>query len=412
MRVLVATTAGPGHFAPLVPFARACTDAGHEVRVAAPASFADTVMRTGLGHAPLADAPLEDLQAAMARIPELTMHEANNLVIREIFGRLDAEAALPGLRDLVGRWRPDVLLREPAEVASAVVAQEAGIPYVEVNIGLDDFADELVALLDEPMRALGCSRGNAVLREAPRWTLLPASFDRDATVTSGPPTRFRDPLLESGTADPTGFPDWWAGREEPLVYITFGSVAARLGLFPRFYAAVLEALAGTPVRVLMTLGEAGDPAALGTLPDNVHVERWFPQQQLMPHVAAVVGHGGFGTTISALAAGVPQVVVPLFSADQFANATQVAAVRAGVALAEDGVADRIAGSMMPAGPQVLDRLPDAVLRAVHDDEIRAAAGAVAGEIAALPHAAASVPLLEALASGGAPSGGSGPASPG
>lgn len=402
MRVLVATTAGAGHFAPLAPFARACAAAGHDVLVAAPASFADTVERSGLSHAALADAPREELRAVMARIPEQTMHEANNLVIREIFGRLDAEATLPGLRDLVGRWRPDVLLREPAEVASAVVALETRLPYVEVNIGLDDFADELVVLLDEPMRALGCSRGSGAMREAPRWTLLPASFDRAATVTAGPPARFRDPGHGADGSSRPGLPDWWDGPDDPLVYVTFGSVAAGLGLFPAFYAAVLEALGGTPVRVLMTLGEAGDPEALGTLPDNVHVERWFPQDRRMPHVAAVVGHGGFGTTMSALAAGVPQVVVPLFSADQFANADRVAAVRAGMALAEDGVAARLAGSMMPAGPQVLDRLPDAVLRAVHDDEIRAGAGAVAGEIAALPDVAASVPLLEALASGGGP----------
>ena len=45
----------------------------------------------------------------------------------------------------------------------------------------------------------------------------------------------------------------------------------------------------------------------------------------MPHAAAVVGHGGFGTTMMALAAGVPQVVVPLFAFDQTINAERVAA---------------------------------------------------------------------------------------
>ena len=107
----------------------------------------------------------------------------------------------------------------------------------------------------------------------------------------------------------------------------------------------------------MTLGEAGAPEALGTLPDNVHVERWWPQDQVMPHAQAIVGHGGFGTTMAALVAGVPQVVLPLFSADQFENAAQVAAVRAGVALQVEDAADRLAGSMLPAGPDVLDRLP-------------------------------------------------------
>jgi len=45
MRVLVSTTANDGHFGPLQPFARACTAAGHEVRVAAPASYGGALAR-------------------------------------------------------------------------------------------------------------------------------------------------------------------------------------------------------------------------------------------------------------------------------------------------------------------------------------------------------------------------------
>jgi glycosyltransferase len=392
MRVLVATTAGAGHFAPLVPFARAAAEAGHEVRVAAPASFADAVGRTGLTHTPFDDASTEEMGAVFARIPGLTMREANDVVIRDVFGGLDAQAALPGVRALVDGWRPDVILREPAELASYVVAMQQRIPYVEVNIGLDSFGDLLVDLLDERLRALGCPSGADGIREAPRWTLLPESFDVGATVTASAPLRFREGPGKTAATDP--LPGWWAGSEDPLVYVTFGSVAAGLGLFPRFYAGVLESLGELGARVLMTLGEAGAPEELGTLPDNVHVERWWPQAQVMPHARAIVGHGGFGTTMAALVAGVPQVVVPLFSADQFANAAQVAAVRAGVALQVPDVADRLAGSMLPAGPDVLDRLPDAVLAAMHDPGLQGGARAVAAEIAGLPEVAEAVTVLE------------------
>jgi hypothetical protein len=47
-----------------------------------------------------------------------------------------------------------------------------------------------------------------------------------------------------------------------------------------------------------------------------------------------VGHGGFGTTMAALAHGVPMVVVPLFAIDQHYNAAAVARAGAGVALGE------------------------------------------------------------------------------
>jgi glycosyltransferase len=400
MRVLVATTAGAGHFAPLAPFARACVRAGHEVRVAAPASFAGTVAQAGLDHTPLGEPPPEALGAVFGRIPALTMRAANDLVVREVFGGLDAQAALPAMREVAGSWRPDVVLREPAELASYAVAAELEIPHLEVNIGLDSFADTLVGLFEEPLQALGSSHGTAGLRAAPRWTLLPRSFDVAATVTASGPARFRDASGTPGGAGEAGdrepLPAWWGDRDDPLVYVTFGSVAAGLGLFPRFYADVLESLRDLDVRVLMTLGEAGDPELLGALPDNVHVERWWPQARVMPHADAVIGHGGFGTTMLALVAGAPQVVVPLFSADQFENAARVDAVRAGVALMEDDVADRVAGTMVPAGPAVLDRLPAAVLAALHDADLSRGAQDVAAEIAALPDVGEAVPVLEAM----------------
>jgi UDP:flavonoid glycosyltransferase YjiC (YdhE family) len=120
------------------------------------------------------------------------------------------------------------------------------------------------------------------------------------------------------------------------------------------------------------------------LPRNVHVERWWPQGDVLPHTTVLVGHGGFGTTQAALAAAVPQVVLPLFSFDQFANAEQVAAVGVGVALIEGTTAERRAGDLVPRGPQVTDRLASAVRNVLAEPAYSAAARAVAAEIEALP----------------------------
>src|SRR6187399_460901 len=80
VRVLCATTANDGHFGPLLPFARALADAGHEVRVAAPASYAGMVARAGFVHEPFADAPRELIGPVMGRLPTLAFEEADNLV--------------------------------------------------------------------------------------------------------------------------------------------------------------------------------------------------------------------------------------------------------------------------------------------------------------------------------------------
>ncbi|MEA2971613.1 MAG: hypothetical protein QOG82_71 [Actinomycetota bacterium] len=380
MRVLVSTTAGAGHLGPIVPFARALVDAGHEVVAAAPASFAASIEKAGFTHAPFADAPPEELAAVFARLPGLSNHDANAVVASEVFGRIDARAALPGLHALVDGWRPDLVLRDAAEFASFVVADIEGIPHATVAVSLDSFDDLFFAGLEVPLADLGARGGVAGLRSAPRLSLLPPAFDGATALASGATKRYRDDTAPAASG--ASLPDWWPGSSDPLVYVTFGSVTAALGLFPMLYQGVVAAVADLPVRVLLTLGEAGDPEALGALPANVHVERWWPQADVMPHAAAMVGHGGFGTTLAGLTAGVPQVVVPLF-ADQPYNAERVEAVNAGVAL--------------PGGPAAIGGLAAALRQVLDGDWYRAGAQRVAEQIARLPPASAAVPMLEETA---------------
>lgn len=377
MRVLVATTAGAGHFGPVVPFANACRSAGHDVLVTAPASFAPSVERAGFVHRPFADSPQEEWRAVFATLDGLSNREANAVVVGEVFGRIDTRAALPGVEAVVRDWRPDLVLRETTELASYIVAAAAGIPHVQVAVGLASFEDFL-SVLEEPLTELGAAPGLPGLRSDPRLSLVPPSFEDPAVPGPAGTRRFRDDVSSSGDA----LPDWWPGSSDPLVYVTFGSVAAGLGLFPSLYRDVMAALADQPVRVLLTTGDAGEPADLGPAPANVHVERWWAQQAVMPHAAAMVGHGGFGTTLLALASGVPMVVVPLF-ADQPDNAGRVEAVGAGVAL--------------EGGSAAVGELGAALRRVLDDDSYRTAAGRMAEEIAGLPPAADAVPLLEEAA---------------
>jgi len=223
------------------------------------------------------------------------------------------------------------------------------------------------------------------LHQMPCFTMVPPTLDgRDA----GPPGvlwRFREP------ADPSlaeRLPTPWGDPDAPLVYASFGSVTSTIPTFAPIYASLLEALADAPVRVLLTIGEGGDPAALTPFPANAHVDRWWPQAAVMPHTAAVIGHGGFGTTMLALAGGVPQVVVPLFAADQFVNGARIAAVGAGICL--DGLLDAV-----PAVSGALHRVLD-------EPSYRDVSERLAAEIAGLPDVSAAIPLLESLAAANNP----------
>jgi MGT family glycosyltransferase len=137
------------------------------------------------------------------------------------------------------------------------------------------------------------------------------------------------------------------------------------------------------VRVLLTVGTEVDPADLGAVPANAHVEAWVPQGAVMAHAAAMVGHGGSGSTLAAMAAGMPLALVPLF-ADQPDNAERIAALGAGLHL--DGTT----------------RLAEAVTTLLEDPSYRTAARGVAQDIAALPPVGAAVSLLADIAEEGLP----------
>jgi UDP:flavonoid glycosyltransferase YjiC (YdhE family) len=195
-------------------------------------------------------------------------------------------------------------------------------------------------------------------------------------------------------------PDWWPGNDDPLVYVTFGSVTAdpHLPYFPALYRAALDALASLPARVLVTIGNGSDPGRLGPVPRNCHVERWIPQDAVVAHAAAIVCHGGYGSTLGALAHGVPLVVVPLFSIDQWANADAVARMGAGVALTGERRTRRVLD--LP-GPATLAELAPAVSRVLADSAYRSAAALVADAVRALPPVDATVDLLAAVGRGDA-----------
>jgi UDP:flavonoid glycosyltransferase YjiC (YdhE family) len=89
-----------------------------------------------------------------------------------------------------------------------------------------------------------------------------------------------------------GVPPWLtATRTRPRVYLTLGTVS--FGAVEVLSRAVAE-IAALDVDVLVTVGPEGEPAALGELPDNVHVERFVAQSAVLPLVDLIVHHGGTG----------------------------------------------------------------------------------------------------------------------
>jgi UDP:flavonoid glycosyltransferase YjiC (YdhE family) len=383
VRVLFTTIRNAGHFLPLVPFVAACRERGHHVAVAAPVDLAEAAAATGATFLPFGHPGDAGLRPIWARLPGLSNDEANRVVIGEIFAGACAGAALPALSEAVVAFRPDVIVRESQEYAAVLAAEEHGVPHVRVSITLQDVERAGTGVAARALEALRAERGlrsdpdGERLASAPALSLFPASLEVPDT-TRGSVRRFRAPSTRAAP-----LPDWWPGRRDPLVYITLGTVAGTMGGSHAIYRTAIQAAGSLPVRALVTTGADLPEDVLGELPPNVHVERFVPQRDVLPEASVVLCHGGSGTVVGTLAAGLPLLVTPLF-ADQPHNAESVARAGAGLALAGTEAS-------VPNVRRALERL-------LAEEGFRRAARSIAGEIAALPETSEAAVHLESLAS--------------
>lgn len=95
------------------------------------------------------------------------------------------------------------------------------------------------------------------------------------------------------------------------IYIGFGSMVG--GSFSYALNTVLESLEKTGQRAVLAAGWGG--LSKVDLPDNVYKAEFIPHNWLFKRVAAVIHHGGAGTTGTGLIAGIPSIIIP-FGGDQ------------------------------------------------------------------------------------------------
>jgi UDP:flavonoid glycosyltransferase YjiC (YdhE family) len=372
MRVLLSSTDGPGHFAPLRPFIDALVTRGDDVLIVVPPRLEATVSAMGQPFVVSAEPPAEELGALREHFSTVSGHEAAMLGNRELFGRLWTAALLPTAERACREWRPELVLHEAAEYASAIAAERCGVAHAQVAISL---AEVESGSLELATSALAEHDEQIVkrLRASPYLTRFPASLDPSPYLAT---ERFRD----APEAPRTSLADRWEGSDAPLVYVTFGSVTGGLPNAAAVYRTALDAVAGLHARVLLTVGRDVDINTLGRVPENTHVEAWVPQADVLADATLVVAHGGSGTTFGTLAAGVPLVIVPLF-ADQLVNAARTAGAGAAVAVEPDRYVERGMGTL---GPQHAPRLRAAIETILADRSYARAATRIADEMTALP----------------------------
>jgi UDP:flavonoid glycosyltransferase YjiC (YdhE family) len=117
---------------------------------------------------------------------------------------------------------------------------------------------------------------------------------------------------------------------------------------------LVEVLAQTPHRYVVSKGPLHSDYELA---DNMVGSEFLPQTSLMPHVDAVITHGGNNTVTEALHFGKPMVLLPLFW-DQYDNAQRMDELGYGVRLATYTFTDDDMRAALDAvlGPELQARL--------------------------------------------------------
>jgi UDP:flavonoid glycosyltransferase YjiC (YdhE family) len=375
MRVLAACSlGGSGHLQPLLPLLDAARRNGHDALVVGPPALTDMVAATGFPFVGGGEPPESVIAPIRERLPIVEPQEAAVLANREIFAALATDAMVPAMRELVTSWQPELILRDPCEYASAIVAHESSVPVAQVAIGLAAVEWSSIAIaapaLEARLRGLP-----AMLRGSRYVSRFPASLD---------PSQFSDTRRydHDTAAAAAPLPEWWEDSDLPLVYVSFGTVLGHMTIAEAVYRTALEAVGELEARVLVTVGRRFDPESLGMTPPNVHVTTWVDQDEVVREAAAVVCHGGSGTTFGALRAGVPVVVVPLF-ADQGANAAKIAESSSGIVVDLHHRRDR---GRAPLDLEDAPAIAAAIRSLLTDHSYRQHAHRIAEEMAGAPSA--------------------------
>lgn len=374
-----------GHVNPTVAVGEELSRRGHEVAWAGYPGTLRPLLPARFGLYPVVDAEMEALLAG-SRQRWLALHgpAALKFLWEEFIVPL-GHSMLPGVSAAVAAFRPDVVVDDQQALAGALAARQSGICWATSATTSAELTRPLAATpkvegwVDEQMASFQLEHGvrNPVdLRFSDRLVIAFTTADLLGTSDTVPAHwALVGPAL-APRADEPDFP-WHALDGRRRVLISLGTLNGAAGR--RFYDAVLDATAGLgaelQVIVVAPAGMIDDP------PPHLLVRERVPQLALLPHVAAVVSHGGHNTVCEALAHALPLVVAPIRD-DQPVIARQVTLAGAGVRVSFP----RVTGAA----------LRDALLAVLGDPAYRAAAGRLRESFAAAGGAATAADRLERL----------------
>jgi rhamnosyltransferase subunit B len=350
LRILLTTFGSLGDLHPYLAMGTELRSRGHDVALATCASYEDRVRADGLEF--VATRPdITPLDTALMAYVMDAKHGSERIVkwlVAET--RASYEDTLPAVRGA------DLVVTHPTTLAAVLALEKLGVPWVSSVLAPLSFFSAYDPPVPAPapwlvnMRVLGPRFGRGMVAVAKRitapWMRPVAELRKELGLPPG-----GHPLLE-GQHSPklvlalfshclaakqpdwppqtvvTGFP-FYDQHEQPLspelqrfladgpAPLVFSLGSSAVGAAGDYYIESLKASRQLGMRALFLTGKFPQG-----LPSDAMAVEYAPHAAVFPHAAAIVHHGGIGTTAQAMRSGRPMLVTP-FSHDQFDNGARV-----------------------------------------------------------------------------------------
>ncbi len=360
MHILIIAIGSAGDVHPFLGLGRSFLARGHRVSFCASPAFQPLVERCGMRFLPFGTA--EEYHAAMnnpalwnPRTSLTTLWQAIATQLRPLYDLLAAEAD-----------EDTVMLGSLWAFSARLVQEKLGVPLLTAQVSPSTILSAQRPPVHKRFTIPETLPGG--MRSALLWMIERGVLDRICgpqlnglrrELGLAPVSRIMGRWMHSPQGVLGLFPEWFAPPQSDWpaqISLTgfplfdeagFHTVDAELDAFLKagtppvvftpgstmldgqgFFTAALQALRKLGRRGIFL---AKDPAQSPPLPPEILLRNYVPMSALLPRSAALVHHGGIGTTALALAAGIPQVATP-FAHDQFDNSARLERLGCGVRL--------------------------------------------------------------------------------
>ncbi|MCY9092114.1 macrolide family glycosyltransferase [Bacillus mojavensis] len=299
-----------GHVNPTLALVEKLCEKGHRVTYATTEEFAASVQQAG------AEALIYHTSLNIDPKQIREMIEKNETPISLLKESL---SILPQLEDLYQNDHPDLIIYDFIALAGKLFADKLHIPVIKLcssyaqnesfQLGSEDMllkmkeaeAEFKAYLEQEQLPAVSFEQ--LAVPEALNIVFMPKSFqiqhetfdDRFCFVGPSLGKRTEQESLEIEKVN------------GPLMLISLGTA---FNAWPEFYKMCIEAFRNSSWQVIMSVGKTIDPESLDEIPANFTIRQSVPQLEVLAKADLFISHGGMNSTMEAMNAGVPLVVIP------------------------------------------------------------------------------------------------------